>query len=41
MVAPKGLGPIVRREFVNGRGVPALIAIYQNPSRHAKRTALA
>jgi ketol-acid reductoisomerase len=41
MVAPKGLGPMVRREFVNGRGVPALIAIHQNPSRHAKRTALA
>src|SRR5437870_640103 len=41
MVAPKGLGPVVRREFVKGRGVPALIAIHQNPSRHAKRTALA
>ena len=41
MVAPKGLGPMVRREFVKGRGVPALIAIHQNPSRHAKRTALA
>jgi len=31
MVAPKGLGPMVRREFVNGRGVPGLIAISQNP----------
>src|SRR6202140_3420273 len=41
MVAPKGLGPMVRREFVKGRGVPGLIAIHQNPSRHAKRTALA
>jgi ketol-acid reductoisomerase len=41
MVAPKGLGPMVRREFVNGRGVPGLIAIHQNPSRRAKRTALA
>ncbi len=41
MVAPKGLGPMVRREFVKGRGVPALIAIHQNPSRHAKRIALA
>jgi ketol-acid reductoisomerase len=41
MVAPKGLGPMVRREFVRGRGVPGLIAIHQNPSRHAKRTALA
>jgi len=41
MVAPKGLGPMVRREFVNGRGVPALVAIHQNPSQRAKRTALA
>jgi ketol-acid reductoisomerase len=41
MVAPKGLGPMVRREFLRGRGVPGLIAIHQNPSRHAKRTALA
>jgi ketol-acid reductoisomerase len=41
MVAPKGLGPMVRREFVAGRGTPALIAIHQNPSRHARRTTLA
>jgi len=41
MVAPKGLGPMVRREFVRGRGAPGLIAIHQNPSRHAKQTALA
>ena len=41
MVAPKGLGPMVRRGFVRGRGVPALIAVHQNPSRRAKRTALA
>jgi len=41
MVAPKGLGPMVRREFVAGRGTPALIAIHQTPSRHARRTALA
>jgi ketol-acid reductoisomerase len=41
MVAPKGLGPMVRREFSRGRGAPGLIAIHQNPSRHAKRTALA
>ncbi|PYK94430.1 MAG: ketol-acid reductoisomerase [Verrucomicrobia bacterium] len=41
MVAPKGLGPMVRREFAKGRGVPALIAVHQNRSRHAKRTALA
>ncbi len=41
MVAPKGLGPMVRREFLRGRGTPGLIAIHQNPSRHAKQTALA
>jgi ketol-acid reductoisomerase len=40
LVAPKGLGPMVRREFVRGRGVPALIAVHQNPSRRAKQTAL-
>src|SRR5947207_5374008 len=41
MVAPKGLGPMVRSEFVNGRGVPGLIAVYRNRSGRAKRTALA
>jgi len=41
MVAPKGLGPMVRREFLRGRGVPGLIAIHQNCSRHSKQTALA
>jgi ketol-acid reductoisomerase len=41
MVAPKGLGPMVRREFLRGRGAPGLIAVHQNPSGHAKRTALA
>jgi ketol-acid reductoisomerase len=41
MVAPKGLGPMVRREFLRSRGAPGLIAVHQNPSRHAKRTALA
>jgi ketol-acid reductoisomerase len=41
LVAPKGPGHIVRRQFVEGRAVPALIGIYQNPSRKAKKTALA
>lgn len=41
MVAPKGLGPMVRREFVQGRGVPALIAVSQNPTKRGKKTALA
>jgi len=41
MVAPKGPGHIVRRQYTEGKGVPALIAIYQNPSRKAKKIALA
>jgi ketol-acid reductoisomerase len=41
MVAPKGPGHIVRRQYLEGKGVPALIAIYQNPSRKAKKLALA
>jgi len=41
MVAPKGPGHIVRRQFTEGKGVPALIAVYQNPSKQAKKTALA
>src|SRR5436309_8127544 len=41
MVAPKGLGPMVRSEFVGGRGVPGLVAIYRDHSGRAKRTALA
>jgi ketol-acid reductoisomerase len=41
MVAPKGLGPMVRSEFLNGRGVPGLIAVQQNRSGRAKRIALA
>lgn len=41
MVAPKGPGHLVRKLFVEGKGVPALIAIYQNPSKCAKKVALA
>lgn len=41
LVAPKGPGHIVRRQYLEGKGVPALIAVYQNPSREAKQTALA
>lgn len=41
MVAPKGLGPMVRREFVQGRGVPALFAVSQSPTKRGKKTALA
>ncbi len=41
MVAPKGPGHIVRRQYVEGKGVPSLIAVYQNKSRKAKKVALA
>ena len=41
LVAPKGPGHIVRRQFTEGKGVPSLVAVYQDPSRRAKATALA
>ncbi len=41
MVAPKGPGHLVRRQYTEGAGVPSLIAIYQDPSGKAKETALA
>ncbi|ALE72486.1 Ketol-acid reductoisomerase [Pseudonocardia sp. Ae168_Ps1] len=40
MVAPKGPGHLVRRQFVDGKGVPALIAVEQDPSGNAKALAL-
>jgi ketol-acid reductoisomerase len=41
LVAPKGPGHIVRRQFTEGKGVPSLIAVYQNPGKDAKKIALA
>lgn len=41
LVAPKGPGDLVRREFERGRGVPALYAVHQNASGQAKELALA
>ncbi len=41
MIAPKGPGHLVRRMFAEGKGVPALLAVYQNPSGKAKDLALA
>src|SRR5699024_706307 len=32
MVAPKGPGHLVRREYVDGRGVPVIVAVEQDPS---------
>ena len=41
MVAPKGPGHLVRRTYLEGGGVPALIAVEQDPSGNAKGLALA
>lgn len=41
MVAPKGPGHTVRSQYLEGRGVPSLIAVYQNASGNAKDYALA
>jgi ketol-acid reductoisomerase len=41
MVAPKGPGHLVRREYQRGAGVPSLIAIFQDASGKARDTALA
>ncbi len=40
MIAPKAPGHTVRNEFVNGGGIPDLIAIAQDESGHAKEIAL-
>jgi ketol-acid reductoisomerase len=40
MVAPKGPGHLVRRQFVDGKGVPCLIAVEQDPSGGAQALAL-
>ena len=41
MMAPKGPGAIVRREYVEGFGVPALVAVQQDYTGKAKKKALA
>ena len=41
MVAPKGPGHLVRRQFVDGKGVPCLIAVEQDASGGAQALALA
>lgn len=40
MVAPKGPGHLVRRQYVDGKGVPCLIAIEQDPTGGAQALAL-
>ncbi|MBI5399064.1 ketol-acid reductoisomerase [Candidatus Saganbacteria bacterium] len=41
MVAPKGPGHMVRQTYIDGAGVPCLIAIHQDATGNAKATALA
>ena len=41
MIAPKGPGHTVRSQYVEGAGVPSLIAVYQDASGKAKDYALA
>ncbi|MSP21520.1 MAG: ketol-acid reductoisomerase [Dehalococcoidia bacterium] len=41
MIAPKGPGHLVRRVYIEGGGVPALVAIHQDASESAMATALA
>ncbi len=41
LVAPKAPGHTVRREFAEGRGVPMLIAVHQDPTGQTRDVALA
>lgn len=41
MIAPKGPGHTVRSQYLEGKGVPDLVAVYQDASGHALDTALA
>ncbi|MCT2530673.1 ketol-acid reductoisomerase [SAR92 clade bacterium H921] len=40
MIAPKAPGHTVRNEFVNGGGIPDLVAIYQDATGNAKKVAM-
>jgi ketol-acid reductoisomerase len=41
MIAPKGPGHLVRRQYVEGKGVPSLVAVEQDASGNALQVALA
>jgi ketol-acid reductoisomerase len=41
MVAPKGPGHLVRRQYTEGSGVPGLLAVHQDASGQARELALA
>jgi ketol-acid reductoisomerase len=40
MIAPKGPGHLVRSEYAQGRGVPSLVAVYQDVSGSGRQMAL-
>jgi ketol-acid reductoisomerase len=41
LIAPKGPGHLVRRQFTEGSGVPALVAVHQDATGNARALALA
>jgi ketol-acid reductoisomerase len=41
LVAPKGPGHMVRRQYQDGRGIPGLIAVHQDATGQAKQVGLA
>jgi len=41
LIAPKGPGGLVRRQYQQGRGVPCLLAVAQDATGHARAKALA
>jgi ketol-acid reductoisomerase len=41
LIAPKGPGHLVRRQYTEGSGVPALVAIHQDATGNARKLALA
>ncbi|HUB76436.1 MAG TPA: ketol-acid reductoisomerase [Solirubrobacteraceae bacterium] len=41
LIAPKGPGHLVRRQFLEGSGVPALVAVHQDATGDARKLALA
>jgi len=41
MIAPKGPGHTVRTQYEEGRGVPCLVAVHQDPSGNTKQIGLA
>jgi len=41
LIAPKGPGDLVRRQYQQGRGVPCLIAVFQDATKKARKKALA